>query len=181
MLADLYRSRNYQSEIAYMKNFIVFEPSSLRVQEPDILIRGEAVRDLFDQLYDQIMRKDGIQDQIVQNRVTKIARMLDMLTEYDNVVMTKFFNKIWRRYSAISNIAETFMDMETYFKYFPDQVQNKDQLVASRLDDSGDDEETGPAGTAAVESVESVEDIQIVSLDSDPAAVEAEAVPVEVN
>ncbi len=173
MLADLYRTRDYQNEIAYMRNFIVFEPSSLRVQEADILMRGDELRELFDGLYDEIIRKSTLPDQILQNRITKIARMLDMLTQYNNVVMTKFFNKIWRRYSAVSNIGENFMDMETFLIYFPEHKLNREAITSTRLDASGEDDEA--AANAAAEGGSNVDadaepsvSVETVSLEEVP-------------
>lgn len=81
------------------QNFIVFEPASSRISPSDILIRGKDVLDLYEKVDDILTsQQDNIKVQIILNRLQKIGNMLDLLTVFDNVIVTKFFNRIWKRY-----------------------------------------------------------------------------------
>ncbi len=124
------------------QNFIVFEPASSRVTESDILIKGEEVRDFYERVLMTLEESHSIKDKILKNRLAKIGQMLDLLVVYDNVIITKFFDRIWRRYSYISNIGELFLDYPTFNKHFQEFKDKKADLLAQRIDDDDDDEET---------------------------------------
>ena len=47
-------------------------------------------------------------------------KYVDLLTVYDNVIVTKFFNRIWKRYAYVSNLGESFMDLSSLGAYVPD-------------------------------------------------------------
>lgn len=125
------------------QNFIVFEPASSRVGDGDILIKSEKVRDLYERIYTNLEESHAIKDRILKNRLVKIGQMLDLLVVYDNVIITKFFDRIWRRYSYISNIGELFLDYPTFIHHFPEYKDKKTELLAQRIDDDDDEEADG--------------------------------------
>ena len=85
----------------------------IRVPDNDILLVGDQVSDLFDTITNNLDIGDSLQDQILQNRLTRIQMMLDLLKNKDGLIMTKFLSKIWRRYSFFSNLGELFYPKET--------------------------------------------------------------------
>ena len=85
------------------QTFVIFEPASSRIPAVDILISGPKVKELYAQLMDKLFYDNSLKAQIIQNRVAKIGQMMDLLKNLDHVVMSKFFDRIWRRYSYISN------------------------------------------------------------------------------
>ena len=121
------------------QNFIVFEPASFRVNDSDILVKSEAVRDLYERIFFNLEESHEIKDRILKNRLIKIGQMLDLLVVYDHVIITKFFDRIWRRYSYISNIGELFLDYPTFSKHFPEYKDKKSELLAQRIDDDDDE------------------------------------------
>ncbi len=126
------------------QTFIIFEPASSRIQEFDILISGQEVRELYDRLIAELNADYSMKTQIILNRVTKIGQMLDLLKSYDNVIISKFFDRVWRRYSYISNIGEPFLDLPNFTKYFPEFADDRQVLLAQRIDD--EDEEFSDGG-----------------------------------
>lgn len=124
--------------------FIVFEPASLRIPDVDVLLVGPKVRELYDQLMDKLFYDNTLKAQIIQNRIGKIGQMMDLLKSMDQVVLSKFFDRIWRRYSYISNIGEPFLDLSVFVQYFPEFSEDKQGLLAQRIDDDEDD--TGADG-----------------------------------
>jgi hypothetical protein len=118
------------------QNFIVFEPSSFRISDNDILIKGYEIQERYDQIVSQLMQSNDIKSQIISNRLTKIGQMLDLLNNYDNLIISKFFDRIWRRYSYISNLGETFLDIRTFLTFFPEYEKNLDSIVSKRIDES---------------------------------------------
>lgn len=113
-------------------NFIVFEPASLRVHDSDILMIGEDVNVFFNELTGKVLaRKQTIKEQILHNKLVKIGHMLELLNQYDQVLITQYFDKIWRRYSYISHLGESFLSLGTVYDFFP-EYKKKKGLIANR-------------------------------------------------
>ena len=122
------------------QSFILFEPASSRLTDIDILYRGDKVKELHEHIMDNIQRNQDIKSQILKNKLLKVGQMLELLSQYDNVIMTKFFDRIWRRYGYVSNIGEHFLDLPNFELFFPDLSQPTDQLMALRLDEEEEDD-----------------------------------------
>ena len=100
--------------------FVVFDPASVRVSDNDILVIGDKVTELFDKVYEQVFSNhDDIKMKILMNNFQKIGNMLDLLQSTDNVLISKFFDRVWRRYSYISHLGESFLDLQTFLTFFP--------------------------------------------------------------
>jgi hypothetical protein len=119
--------------------FVVFEPASIRINDADVLLIGDQVREMYDNfMMNLVSREQTMTERILHNRLAKIGSMLDLLQSYDNVIVTRFFDRIWRRYSYVSHLGELFVDLETYVDYFPEHKSDCSQLVATRFDESAD-------------------------------------------
>lgn len=140
------------------QSFIVFEPSSARINDQDILYSGKEILDLFDEVMAELSSEDTLANNILLNRLNKITQMLDLLSDFDGLVMTKFFDRIWRRYSYISNIGELFIDLPTFSNVFPDRSTDKLSLLAQRIDDVQDDDEKTDSKESDDDSTDSTED-----------------------
>ena len=125
------------------QSFIVFEPSSARINDKDILISGDEILEYYEDVVAELSQEDSLSNNILLNRLNKIGQMLDLLTSYDGLVMTKFFDRIWRRYSYVSNIGELFIDLPTFTQTFPERSKEKLSLLAQRIDDNDEDEKPG--------------------------------------
>lgn len=125
-----------------LQNFILFEPASSRIQDVDILMRGEEIVDFYERLNEQLLDSNDLKTQILLNRTSKIGQMLDLLGSYDNVIMTKFLDRIWRRYIYISNIGESFLDLPNFLKFFPEFNDNKEDIISLRIDEDDDEPES---------------------------------------
>jgi hypothetical protein len=121
--------------------FVIFDPSSSRVSAIDVMASGEKVVEIVRKIADHVARGNDLKTQILLNRLAKINQMLELLTTYDNVIICKFFDKIWRRYTYISNIGEMLLDLETFLKVFPEKKKHVDEILALRLDEEEDEEE----------------------------------------
>ena len=138
-------------------SFIVFEPASLRIHDGDILVIGEEVKNFFDELMGKVLsRKQTLKEQILHNKLVKIGHMLELLNRYDQVLITRYFDRIWRRYSYISHLGESFLNLDILHEFFPD-YKNKEGLIAQRYDSAGDSEETETETETDKESKKSVE------------------------
>lgn len=126
---------------ARMQNFVIFEPASQRVKEIDILLKGPQLLDTFHEIQNNLEPETDISKIILCNRIQKIGKMLDLVTNFDNIIMTKFLDRIWRRYSYLSNLGETFLDLNTFLEIFPEHKSNIEPLLALRLDDDEEEEE----------------------------------------
>lgn len=147
------------------QTFIIFEPASSRIHDFDILVSGEKVREIYDQLIEGLNSDYSLKTQIILNRVQKIGQMLDLLKNYDHVLISKFFDRVWRRYSYISNIGEPFLDLPNFIKFFPEYGEDRQQLLAQRIDDE-DDEFSDGSGSGGSDSDADSDDVQIESLDA---------------
>ena len=136
----------YQPEVPDVRFqcFIIFEPASARISPVDVMFRGVKVKEFYDQFLDYLLsqEKHELKDQILLNRLSKIGQMLELLQHYDKVVVSKFFDRIWRRYSYISHLGEHLFDMETFFKCFPEHKKTKEEIVAQRRDEEDEFEIT---------------------------------------
>ena len=119
------------------QSFIVFDPASIRISDSDIFLIGKDVRDLFDEVHDKVLSCDSdIKMRIMANQLGKLANMLDLLGNYDNVIITKFFDRIWRRYSYVSHLGESFLKMSVFLDFFPEYDNQFDKVVATRIDEN---------------------------------------------
>jgi hypothetical protein len=121
--------------------FIVFDPSSSRISDSDILVRGEDIIKMYEKIMLEIESSNTIKNLTLKNRLSKVGQMLDLLVSHDNLILTRFFDRIWRRYSYVSNISELFLDYPSFIKFFPEFVTTTDTMLAQRIDGSEDDEE----------------------------------------
>ena len=110
----------------------------------------------------------SLKTQIILNRVSKIGQMLDLLKGYDHVLISKFFDRVWRRYSYISNIGEPFLDLPNFIKFFPEYNQDRQALLAQRIDDEDDEfaESGGGGSTAGTET--DTDGVEVESLEAQP-------------
>ncbi len=141
------------------QSFVLFEPSSLRMNDVDILMRGEKVKEMYDYVIDHVQKDTSIKSQILRNKLTKIGQMIDLLSSYDQVIMSKFFDRIWRRYSYVSNIGEHFLDLPTFLTFFPEYAGNTTSLLAQRIDDEDEDDIDSVARGEEPVSTISVDDL----------------------
>jgi len=134
------------------QNFIVFDPNSVRVLDSDIYLIGDDVRKQFDSLYSRLTANQSIDHQILDNRLGKIGQMLELVSNYDQVIITKYFDRVWKRYAYISNLGESFLNFPTFAEYFPKEAANVDKVIADRVDEGAiifdtDDSDTGDTDT----------------------------------
>ena len=107
MLIDLF-DENVEDPDNFV-SFIVFEPASLRIPDNDLLLVGDQVTKVFNNVINSQEFESNLQDQILINRLKRIEMMIDLLKSTDGLIMTKFLNNIWRRYSFFSNLGELFI------------------------------------------------------------------------
>ncbi len=126
-------------------SFIVFEPASLRIPDNDLLLVGDQVSDLFREVMSSGKFENNIQDQILINRLQRIEMMMDLLKTNNGLILTKFLNKIWRRYSFFSNLGELFITQKDLKRFVPDYTFNEkivlDKVVESEEDVEDDDDD----------------------------------------
>ena len=113
-------------------SFIVFEPASLRIPDNDLLLIGDQVADLFDKVISSDSFESHIQDQILLNRLKRIEMMIDLLKSNNGLILTKFLNKIWRRYSFFSNLGELFITQKDLKRFAPNYKFNE-SLILDRV------------------------------------------------
>lgn len=124
------------------QNFFVFDPGSIRVSESDIFLIGQPVVDMYEEAMSRISKDlSDIKVKILYNKLQKIGHMLDLLNSYDNVIISKFFDRIWRRYSHITHLGEPFFDLKTFLNYFPEYNDKLETVTATRLDFSSEFED----------------------------------------
>lgn len=129
------------NHLSRMQSFIIFEPASIRVNDEDILLMGDEIMPFYEEFMEKLEDSNsGLQDQILANRLSKIGHMLDLIQNFEGVIISKFFDRIWRRYSYISHLGESFVDLKTFLNYFPDYDKKDSDLIANRFDDFGDDD-----------------------------------------
>ena len=133
LLSQKPESKRFQS-------FIIFEPASVRVSPSDVFLQGEDVKIFYEDLIERVISQEQtLKVQILQNRLTKVGQMLELLTNYDNVIISKYFDRIWRRYAYISHLGENMLDLPTLLNYFPEYDAKDSVVVAQRFDDEPDD------------------------------------------
>jgi len=137
------------------QNFVLLEPAASRMNDVDILIKGDEVREMYRNVLNSIAEDGSIKAQIIQNKLSKIGQMLELLDRNENIVISKFFDRIWRRYSYVSINAEPFLDLKTFIQLFPSYKNQIDSLLAQRLDEE-DEEDMEGGGSAEVEAPTSV-------------------------
>ena len=133
MLIDLFEEEKENPD--EFVSFIVFEPASLRIPDNALLLVGDQVNDLFQQVMSSDKFESNIQDQILINRLQRIEMMLDLLKSNNGLVLTKFLNKIWRRYSFFSNLGELFITQKDLKRFAPSYKFNE-TIILDRIVES---------------------------------------------
>tara|TARA_B100001121_G_scaffold189128_1_gene165223 strand:- start:96122 stop:96622 length:501 start_codon:yes stop_codon:yes gene_type:complete len=110
-------------------SFIVFEPASLRIPDNDLLLIGDQVTDLFSQVISSENFNPSLPDQILLNRLQRIEMMIDLLKSNNGLILTKFLNNIWRRYSFFSNLGELFISQKDLKRLVPDYKFNEKTIL----------------------------------------------------
>jgi hypothetical protein len=113
-------------------SFLVFEPNSLRIPDNDILLMGSDVVDFFNLIISSNKFDASIKDQILLNKLQRIQMMIDLLKSPQGLIMTKFLNKIWRRYTFFSNLGEPFI-LKKEIKRFNPPFKLSNDLILSRI------------------------------------------------
>jgi len=140
------------------QSFIVFEPASIRISDNDILYIGNNVQTVFDETLEKVsLLQNDIKMKILLNKFQKIGNMLSLLESHDNVIITKFFDRIWRRYSYVSHLGESFFSLDVFLDFFPKFDNQADTIVAQRIDahvdefdEDEDEDEDDKEGTDAI-------------------------------
>ena len=122
-----------KEKIELFVSFIVFEPASYRISESDILVRGYDVKKLFDDIFMQVSQANSLSEKALHNTLSRINMMLDLVKNYDNVVMTKFINKVWRRYGFFSHLGESFLDLDRFVQFLPQFDKNDPDLILNQI------------------------------------------------
>ena len=99
--------------------------------------------DIFEKVTNSPHFNSSLQDQILVNRLQRIEMMIDLLKNNDGLIMTKFLNKIWRRYSFFSNLGELFITQGELNRLVPDYKFNEnpilERFVIEEIDESDED------------------------------------------
>ncbi|MEK9658031.1 MAG: hypothetical protein VW378_06655 [bacterium] len=112
--------------------FIVFEPSSLRVNDHDILFIGDGVYEFFKKIYEPVQYKQrNLNEEILYNRLSKFSQMLDLVEGSKQIIITRFFDRIWRRYGYISHLGEILTSMDSLVHYYPEYLKDP-SIIAQR-------------------------------------------------
>ena len=136
-------------------NFILFEPASLRLPDQDILFLGPEVTEYYYDVLDKVDLDDSLKNQIIKNRITKIGQMINLLKSDTQLIMTKFFDNVWKRHNFVSNLGEYFLDFPTFKEMFPEVLKTNQDLFALR-NDTDDDQEEDNNSEETEESTEAV-------------------------
>ena len=122
------------------QSFIVFEPASIRISDNDILYIGNNVQTIFDETFEKVsLLQNDIKMKILLNKFEKIGNMLSLLESHDNVIITKFFDRIWRRYSYVSHLGESFFSLDVFLDFFPQFDTKSEKVIAQRIDANVDE------------------------------------------
>ena len=140
MLIDLFD--NEQENPDDFVSFVVFEPASLRIPDNDLLLVGDRVTELFSEVINSNSYNDSIQDKILMNRLQRIEMMIDLLKSNDGLILTKFLNNIWRRYSFFSNLGELFVTQRDLKRLAPNFDFNTNALILDRYIESDDTDDS---------------------------------------
>ncbi|MDA1353340.1 MAG: hypothetical protein O3A01_02565 [bacterium] len=148
-----------KNQYSVFLNFVVFEPSSQRIPPQDILAKGDAVREYLDIALAESGQHTDLKHQILVNRLTRIATMMNLVKNFENVVLTKFLNKVWRRYSFYSNLGELFLDVEDFSRFNPEfDAKNEDNFLLRIASDDDDDDSDDDNHTTTEEADSSDDD-----------------------
>ncbi len=121
-------------------SLMIFDPSSQRVDPEDVFLQGAEVKALFDRVFAIISSSSNIKEKIIYNRLTRVKMMLDLVKTYDNVILTKFVNKVWRRYGFFSHLGETFVSLNELVAYLPEYAPKKETIILARYVNFDDDD-----------------------------------------
>ncbi|MBT5855973.1 hypothetical protein HOH87_04985 [bacterium] len=136
-----------KNDFIIFNNFIIFEPASHRIPETDILLQGDEVRELFDRVMMQIGYDTSLETRTLANRLNRIQMMLDLVKSYDNIIISKFLNKVWKRYAYFSNLGEMFLNIDEYTSFLPEFKGDDSKLIVQRIESEEDMEAADAAAT----------------------------------
>ncbi len=92
--------------------FVVFEIAAPRINPVDILYEGDEALDFFHKVYQEITQLEQIKYDILDNNMRKITQMIELSASTEHIIVTKFFDKIWKRYTHVSTLGEPLIDIK---------------------------------------------------------------------
>jgi len=99
-------------------NFIIFEPPITRIEQAHVLITGQKAVEMIYRLYFELKKQHSLQSLIIMNRLCAILKTLDLIANFDSLIITKFYDRLRREYSTISHIGERIIDCESFIHVF---------------------------------------------------------------
>lgn len=132
------------------QNYIIFEPASLRVHDADILIIGPDILPFHQSLMLELSKqKESLSKQIIRNQLLKIGQMLDLVKNINQVIISKYFDRIWRRHAYITHLGESFLSLDIFLQLNSNEKYSEvETLLSNRygvdLDEDPEDKEGTP-------------------------------------
>tara|TARA_B110000438_G_C15667718_1_gene586785 strand:+ start:174 stop:617 length:444 start_codon:yes stop_codon:yes gene_type:complete len=116
------------------QNYIIFEPASLRVHDADILIIGPDILQFHQSLLIELSKqKESLSKQTIRNQLLKIGQMLELVKNINQVIISKYFDRIWRRHAYITHLGESFLSLDIFQQLNKDEKYNDlETLISNR-------------------------------------------------
>ena len=149
-------------------SFLVFEPASLRIPDNDILLIGDPVEELFKNVISSEHFNTTLPDQSLLIRLKRIEMMIDLLKSNNGLIMTKFLNNIWRRYSFFSNLGELFLTQKDLNRLVPNQTFNESLILDRYIETDDSDSEDSDSTDESDEEKQSEDDQDDSKKESQP-------------
>ena len=102
--------------------------------------QGEEAKQLFDRVFAIISTHTDIKSKIIYNRLNRVKMMLSLVKSFDNLILTKFVNKVWRRYGFFSHLGEMFLTLDELIHYLPEFEKKREAITLSRTSTFEDDD-----------------------------------------
>lgn len=127
-------------KILGFESFIIFNNCAGRINQDDILYRGFDIAPIIENILYALSFKTELKYATMINNLAKIQKMVEMAQPND-IVMTKFFNKIRSTHKQASNLGEKLTTLNIFLGVYPEYISNFDVLLETKKVVSVDDYE----------------------------------------
>ena len=121
-------------------NFIITNPKKYSLSESDILVEGEKCLMISNKLIKFVSSTISAEHKPIATPtehlqkvtlINKLKKLNCMIEQSPEVIMTKFVNSIWQKYTFFSELGEQFLSLDDMVKFF--QYLKREDLMTTKV------------------------------------------------
>jgi len=114
------------------ENFIIFEHYRRRISDDECFGDLHVALNVISEMLYRASQVDTLASLILTNRLEKVQRMLDLVSDPQSVCLTKFYGKTNKKYNIASEFGELFVKLHEFISIYPEKNDDKKSLIGTK-------------------------------------------------